>query len=214
MGKLTDVDKLAIRDSFLAGNSSEEIAPFFGISPQYVRQMVKDNEWRELREKQAKATKTQVVTKVSSSMPQITAQDLVLLEAKNSTNFRKDNPIVRQAVLNELSKGVSLTAAARKVGVNHKTLKAWREKDPEFDIRCYEAQADFISSMEALACGVETPKDALMLLGKHPLTKAAWAPQDNKSGGITVNLNFDRNSMLPAIEGECKVIDVPQIESD
>jgi len=165
MGKLTDHDKLAIRDSFLAGNSSEEIAPFFGISPQYVRQMVKDNEWRELREKQATATKTQVVTKVSSSMPQITAQDLVLLEAKNSDNFRKDSPIVRNAVLIELSKGVSLTAAARKVGVNHKTLKAWREKDSDFDVRCHEAQADFISSMEALACGVETPKDALMLLG-------------------------------------------------
>ena len=119
-GKLTEVDKIAIRDSFLSGGSSETIAPLFGISPQYVRQLIKENDWRELREQQ-KIEAAKAVKKGSSvSLPHqrhqlpspkpLTAQDLVLLEAKNSNNFRKDNPIVRQAVLQELSKGVSLTA--------------------------------------------------------------------------------------------------------
>ena len=73
-GKLTEVDKLAIRDAFLSGDSSETIAPFFGISPQYVRQMVKENDWRGLREKQAKAHHNKEVAKVSSPVPQILLQ--------------------------------------------------------------------------------------------------------------------------------------------
>jgi len=212
-GKLTEVDKIAIRDSFLSGDSSESIAPFFGISPQYVRQLIKENDWRELRDKQViEAAK---VVKKSVSLPQIpssklTAQDLVLLEAKNSDNFRKDNPIVRNAVLIELSKGVSLTAAARKVGVNHKTLKAWREKDPEFDVRCHESQADFISKMEAMACGVETPREALTLLSKHPLTKKEWNPESEK-GGIKIEFSFSREDAADKVI-DADFTEVKQIE--
>ena len=118
---------------------------------------------------------------------------MILLEAKNPENFRKDTPVTRRVILEELAKGVTPTAAARRVGIDHKTLSYWRQKDSDFDIHCHEAQGDFVSKMEALACGVSTPKDALNLLGRHPLSKEQWASQD-KSGGININLNFDRNS--------------------
>ena len=140
MGKLNNQDIAAIRECFLKGQVSDYIAKQFGISGQRVRQLTKENEWEALRN-------SQTPVKANGG-----ARGLALLEAKSADNFRKNNPIVREFILSELAKGVSLNAAAKRVGIDHKTLTQWRQKDPEYDLRCHEAQADFISNVEALAC--------------------------------------------------------------
>ena len=97
----------------------------------------------------------------------------------------------------------------RRVGIDHKTLAYWRQKDPEFDLRCHEAQADFVSNVESLACGVSTSKEALNLLSRHPLTKDQWAPKEEKNV-IKIEFAYNRHQ-ANVIEGEFQ--EVPQIEA-
>ena len=166
MGKLNNQDIAAIRECYLKGQSSDYIGKQFGISGQRVRQLVKENDWKALRNSKA-PTKLPVGNNGSS-------QGLILLQAKQPENYGQRNEITKAAILHELGRGVSLTAAARAVGLRHDQLKQWRYKDSEFDLQCHTAQADFISKVETLAGQVTTPKEALALLGRHPLTKSEW----------------------------------------
>ena len=133
MSKLRVEDTAAIREGYLKGQTTDYIAQQFGVSGQYIRRLAQENGWKDLRD--------------SSILAQgSTNTDLVLLEAKNPENFRKDTPVTRRVILEELAKGVTPTAAARRVGIDHKTLSYWRQKDSDFDIHCHEAQGDFVEN--------------------------------------------------------------------
>ena len=183
MGKLNNQDIAAIRECYLKGQSSDYIGNQFGISGQRVRQLVKENDWKALRSSTA-PTKIPAGDNGSS-------QSLVLLQAKQPENYSQRNEITTAAILHELGRGVSLTAAARAVGLRHDQLKQWRYKDSDFDLQCHTAQADFISKVETLAGQVSTPREALALLGRHPLTKSEWAPQEEKNS-IKIEFSFTR----------------------
>jgi len=195
MGKLNNQDIAAIRECYLKGQSSDYIGSQFGISGQRVRQLVKENDWKALRISKAPAK-----VNVSSS--------LVSLEAKRPENYGQRNEVTKAAILHELGRGVSLTAAARAVGLRHDQLKQWRYKDSEFDLQCHTAQADFISKVETLAGQVTTPKEALALLGRHPLTKSEWTPQEEKNS-IKIEFSFTREDR-DVIDADFK--EVPQLE--
>ncbi len=200
MGKLSPQNVQEIREMYLKGTATDHIGKLYNISGQRIRQLAKENNWAELK-------KSNVPAKSHGD-------DLVLLRAKDPENYGKaGNECVKAAILNELAKGVSLNATAKRVGLHGEQLKRWRNRDPEFDLQCHEFQGDFVAKLEAMAGDVVDSKSALNLLARHPLTKSEWTSQDQKGGGITVNLNFDRNSMGPKpIEGECEVIENPQVE--
>jgi hypothetical protein len=202
MGKLNNQDIAAIRECYLKGQSSDYIGNQFGISGQRVRQLVKENDWKALRSSTA-PTKIPAGDNGSS-------QSLVLLQAKQPENYGRRNEITKAAILHELGRGVNLTAAARAVGLRHDELRQWRYKDSELDLQCHTAQADFISKVETLAGEVSTPREALALLGRHPLTKSEWTPQEEKNS-IKIEFSFTREDR-DVIDADFK--EVPQIEGN
>ena len=59
---------------------------------------------------------------------------------------------------------------------------------------------------------MSTPKEALSLLGKHPLTKKDWSPE-NEKGSIKIEFSFTRedNEGAKVIEGDFKTIEEPKL---
>lgn len=51
----------------------------------------------------------------------------------------KDSPEVRQAALDRLAQGFSVTSASRAAGITRQTLARWRRNDAAFDAACREA---------------------------------------------------------------------------
>ncbi len=96
MGKLNNQDIAAIRECYLKGQSSDYIGKQFGISGQRVRQLVKENDWKALRNSKA-PTKHPVVINGSS-------QGLILLQAKQPENYGQKNEVTTAAILHELGR--------------------------------------------------------------------------------------------------------------
>jgi len=225
-GKLSTQDMAEIQRKYCEGKSCEHIAKLYGVSGQYIRRVAADNGWKELKaqyEKELqkesinaakleakKAVKQNGVAKKEPRKEVSTARELALLAAKSPDNFGKDNPIVREFILDELRRGVSPTAACKSVGINHKSLAYWRKKDPEYNQRVLEAQADFISGLERLAAGVSTPREALSLLERHPLTRRDWGKQEESKHTIKIEYSFNRENQN-VVDAEYQ--EVAQIES-
>lgn len=204
MAKLSEVDIAEIRQKYLSGQTSEHIASLYGVSGQYVRRLIKEGGWKELRIKAVEEDKKKLnaAAKRTGLSP---ARDAALLQAKSSDHFKKDTSITREYIVDQLRRGVSLTAAAKSAGITHNTLRDWRQKDPDFDLRCHEAQADFVGGLENLAGQVSTPKEALALLARHPLTKSEWSPQQEDKHTIKIEHSFTRED-TNVIDAEFKEV--------
>lgn len=203
---LTPEDIEEIKVLYDKGTSTSAIGKLYNVSGSYIRKLAKDNGWkREANIKTKEAIRAELA--------------LILKRARAPENYGQiGNEYVKQAILHDLSKGVTETVAAKRVGLTPGQFKRWRRDDIEFDQLCNEKMGDFIAWHEMNA-GAEkqSPKDSLNMLSRHPLSKETWAPREDKNV-IKIEFAYDRHSNdrhSNVIDGdfrEVKELEAPQTE--
>ena len=108
----------------------------------------------------------------------------------------KATPENRTKILEALKRGATYTMASAMAGVSRFAVNNWRKDDPDFQIACDAAIAEFsgrqISRIDAAADS--DWKASSYLLSHHPETRPDWAPQQSKrGGGLNVVINIPRS---------------------
>ena len=165
MAKLNSRHIAAIKNQYLEGQATDTIAAQFDVSGQYIRKLTQENGWAKLREDSLTIIPSTLPSALPGTNPgthpSTLPSNLILSVAKHPENYGKRTEVTRAAILERLKKGVSITAAARLCGLQHKQLVHWRSTDTEFDLACHDAQADFVAKLEIMAGDVLTSKEAL-----------------------------------------------------
>ena len=106
----------------------------------------------------------------------------------------KDTPEIRAAILESLTDGLSMGAAAQLCGLSRSALDAWRERDHAFNSMVDAARAQFVRGQ---ANNVKSAGDrgdwraSSWLLERHHASRADYAaPTPAAMGGLTVNFNL------------------------
>lgn len=116
---------------------------------------------------------------------------------KNGAVATKDNPLVREQILESLENGSTYAIAARLVGISPDTLTRWRKNDIEFAAACQRAKASLPAAAMATIKQAIDGGDvgtAKWAAERHELTRMDYRTPDKNAGdgGLNITINIPR----------------------
>lgn len=166
-GPARKFDWPAIKDAYVRGADTKDLAQNFGVSARRVRTVAKKENWER-----------------TNALKEAIAEQMIPLG--------KDCAESRARVLEILEGGGSRGMAAASVGVHRNTLANWAERDPTFEAMMLAAESrslvDPLKSVQN-ASRNGTWQAGSWLLERHKLTREDYRLHQEKQAPIAIQIN-------------------------
>ena len=181
MGRQVQYNWNQIRDEYLSGKSFSQISRDHGGRPT-----------------------VSAITKQAQKMGWGTPRQLSRKPQETRVRQR-DNPEIRQKILDALADGATYEVAAGIVGITRQTLTEWRSRDIAFQTACNQARAKLpLAALNTVSRAITQNDDvhtSKWLLERSKLTRDEFrVAAQNEGGGLAITIN------IPRTEAEARTV--------